>query len=78
MSELFCFWGEQKLIAEKQTILDCKFMIDWLIVWFLRNVNPFRIILCQKVRESHSLYVHINIFCLFFFRSFLRYSLEHK
>ena len=29
--------------------------------WFQRHVSPSRVILCQGVRELHSLYVHIHI-----------------
>ena len=35
--------------------------------WFWWHINPYRVILCQEVRESHSLYVHIYIFFVFLF-----------
>ena len=43
-----------------------------LIGWFKQHVNLYRFILCLKVRESLSFYVHIHIFFFiyFFFCSF--------
>ena len=37
----------------------CVFIIDWL----LRYVKQYRVILCLEDKESHSLYVHIYIYC---------------
>ena len=34
------------------------------IDWFKWHVNPFKFISVLEVRESRSLYIFINIFCL--------------
>ena len=44
---------------------------SWLIDWFLRHVNPSRIILCLELKELCSLHVHIYIFYLVVSSEFL-------
>ena len=41
--------------------------VGWLTDWFLRHAIQPRVILCQEVRELHSLGVRIYIFCVVVF-----------
>ena len=50
----------------------------WLIAWFWRYINLFRIILYQEVWESRLLYFHINVFVLLFLYSFLNGPIKYE
>ena len=39
-------------------------MKNWLIDWFQQHIDQSRVISCLEVRESHTLYLHIYIFCV--------------
>ena len=34
---------------------------------FQQHVNPCRVILCQEIKELHSVYIHTYIFCVIIF-----------
>ena len=46
----------------------------YLIGWFYRHINPFRVILRLEVKESRSLYIHIHIFRVVIFKSFFLHT----